>query len=76
MKDEELERIQGTAAREGSAVAGWLRRAPQRALEERPPRARDGKIAAVRAAVGHAFPAPGIEEMLAEIDGDIGTQRP
>jgi hypothetical protein len=68
MDDEELAKIQGTAAREGTTVAEWVRRALQRALEERPQRARDRRIAAVRAAARHEFPAPDIEQMLDEIN--------
>lgn len=74
MDDEELAKIQGTAAREGTTVAEWVRRALQRALEERPQRARDGRIAAVRAAVRHEFPAPDIDRMLEEIDLGRGDQ--
>ncbi len=74
MGDDELARIQGTAAREGTTVAEWVRSALQRALEERPQRARDGRIAAVRAAVHHEFPAPDIDRMLEEID--LGRRDP
>lgn len=76
MDDEELAKIQGTAAREGTTVAEWVRRALQRALEERPQRGRDGRIAAVRAAVRHEFPAPDIDRMLEEIDLGRGDQMP
>ena len=60
MDDEELARIQGTAEVEGITVADWVRRVLKRALQERPERDRDRKIAAVRAAVVHSFPAPEI----------------
>ena len=76
MDDEELARIQGTAEREGVTVAEWVRHALKRALHDRPERARDRKIAAVRAAAGHAFPAPDIDQMLAEIDRGRGTELP
>jgi len=76
MEDEELERIQRTAVREGTTVADWVRRALQVALAERPQRARDRKIAAVRVAVNHAFPAPDIEQMLAEIHHGRSTELP
>ncbi len=76
MDDAELERIQGAAAREGTTVADWVRRALQRALAERPQRTRDRKLAAVRAAVGHAFPAPDIDQMLAEIHHGRSTELP
>jgi hypothetical protein len=68
MDDEELTKLQRTAAREGTTVAEWVRRALQRALEERPQRARDRRIAAVRAAIRHEFPAPDIDRMLEEIN--------
>lgn len=76
MDDEELAKIQGTAAREGTTVAEWVRQALQRALAERPQRAQDRRIAAVRAAAGHAFPAPDIDQMLAEIDRGRGGDMP
>jgi hypothetical protein len=68
MEDEELARVQSSAELEGMTVADWVRRALKRALQERPERARDRKIAAVRAATTHAFPAPDVEQMLGEID--------
>lgn len=76
MDDEELARIQGTAELEGMTVADWVRRALKRALQERPERARDRKIAAVRAAAAHALPAPDIDQMLAEIDRGRGMDLP
>jgi hypothetical protein len=76
MEEEELARIQGSAGLEGMTVADWVRRALKRALQERPERSRDRKIAAVRAATSHAFPAPDIEEMLAEIDRGRGAELP
>lgn len=68
MEDEELARVQSSAELEGMTVADWVRRALKRALQERPERARDRKIAAVRAAISHSFPAPDLDQMLAEID--------
>ena len=76
MDDEELARIQGSAELEGMTVADWVRRALKRALQDRPERARDRKIGAVRAAVGHAFPAPDIDQMLAEIERGRGSDLP
>jgi hypothetical protein len=76
MDEEELARIQGTAELEGMTVADWVRRALKRALQDRPERARDRKIAAVRAAAGHAFPASDIDQMLAEIERGRATELP
>ena len=76
MDDEELARIQGSAELEGMTVAEWVRRALKRALQDRPERARDQKIAAVRAAAGHGFPAPDIDQMLAEIERGRGGELP
>jgi hypothetical protein len=76
MDDEELAKVQSAAEHEGATVAEWVRRALKRALQERPERARDRKIAAVRSATGHAFPAPDIEEMLAEIDRGRSAELP
>jgi len=76
MDDEELERIQGTADLEGVTMAEWVRQALRRALEERPQRARDLKIAAIRSAAGHAFPTSSIDQMLTEIDRGRGVELP
>lgn len=76
MNDEELARLQGAAELEGMTVADWVRRALKRALEQHPERARDRKIASVRAAVAHAFPAPDIDQMLAEIARSRGSDLP
>jgi hypothetical protein len=76
MDDEELERIQGTAELEGMTVADWVRQALKRALQERPERARDLKIAAVRAGIGHSFPTSDIDQMLIEIDRGRGALLP
>jgi hypothetical protein len=76
MDDEELARIQGTAELEGMTVADWVRRALKRALQDQPERARDRKIEAVRAAAGHCFAAPDIDQMLAEIERGRTTDLP
>jgi hypothetical protein len=68
MDDDELAKIQGSAMHEGLTVADWVRRALRRALQQHPERTRDRKIAAVRAALEHRFPAPDIEQMLQEIE--------
>lgn len=74
--EEELARIQSSAELEGMTVAEWVRRALKRALHGRPERDRDRKIAAVRAAALHSFPAPDIDDMLAEIERGRGTALP
>jgi hypothetical protein len=76
MELDELTRVQGAAELEGMTVAAWVRRAIKRALHERTEHAPDRKIAAVREAARHAFPAPEIEQMLAEIERGRITDLP
>ncbi len=68
LDDREMEAIRDAARRHGMTVSAWVRqalRAGQRASSSRDP-AR--KLAAVRAAARHDFPAADIEQMLAEIE--------
>lgn len=69
----EYREIQRVARRHRMTVSAWVRQA-LRALRRREP-LQDGerKLAAVRAALRHAFPTGEIEAMLAEIErGYVG----
>ena len=71
--DEELVEIRGLADRERLTVAAWVRRA----LDEAKRRQSNGdpgrKVAAIRAAAEHSFPAGQISSMLVEIDRGIAA---
>ncbi|HTK52784.1 MAG TPA: CopG family transcriptional regulator [Gemmatimonadaceae bacterium] len=66
--DAEYRDLQKAARRRGLTVSQWVRDAIRstRGLEPSTDAAR--KLAAVREAVRHAYPAPDVEQMLAEIE--------
>jgi hypothetical protein len=66
--DAELAEIRAAAARDGTTVSEWVRQALRRARRESPEGEVDTKLAAVRAAMQHEFPAAGIDQMLTEIE--------
>ncbi len=68
MDEAELTDYRRLARREGMTLAEWVRQKLRRASREEPTADVDGKLAAVRAAAVNAFPAPGIDQMLVEIE--------
>lgn len=64
----ELAEIRAAAAREGTTVSEWVRQTLRRARRDTAGGEVDRKLAAVRAAMRHDFPAPEIDQMLAEIE--------
>lgn len=74
--DHELAEIRGLAEREQLTVAAWVRRALDEAKRQRSACDPARKVAAVRAAAGHAFPAGDIDAMLAEIARGVAAGSP
>ncbi|MGH8999479.1 MAG: antitoxin [Acidimicrobiia bacterium] len=72
LADAELVRFQEAARLAGTTLAEWVRRALRQA--EREAATGDGaqKLAAIRTASFHSFPAPDIDRMLAEIEAGRG----
>lgn len=68
LDDREFEAIQEVAAREGMTMSEWVRQLLRSARSEQPTGDRARKLAAVRDAARHRFPAPDIDQMLAEIE--------
>ena len=69
----ELARFRRAARERGVTVSQWARevlRAAESATADGDPAA---KLAAIRGATRHGFPAPDIDEMLAEIERGYGT---
>lgn len=64
----ELRRMRQVARQKGLTLAEWVRQSLRRALRQEPDGDIDRKLGHVRAAVQHEFPAPDIEQMLAEIE--------
>ena len=63
----ELRRMQEAARRRGLTLAEWVRQALRSACRQEPSGDPDAKLARVRAALRHEYPAPEIDQMLAEI---------
>lgn len=76
MDDAELRRVQKAARRQGLTVAEWVRQALRRAGAEVSVANADKKLAAVRRAVRHEFPAPDVDQMLQEITRGYLTEPP
>jgi hypothetical protein len=64
----EWRQIQRQARAERTTVAEWVRRALRQARRSAPSKDVDHKLAAIGVAARHAFPAPGIDRMNAEIE--------
>ncbi len=60
--------IRRQARLRGVTVSEWVRQALRAAMREQPSVKAERKLAAVRAAARHAFPAPDIDRMLEEIE--------
>jgi metal-responsive CopG/Arc/MetJ family transcriptional regulator len=78
LDEEELREIQRMARGERMTVAEWVRQALRAATRRRTLDSEGGsrKLAVIRAAASHAFPAGTVAEMLAEIEkGYLGTRR-
>ena len=60
LDDPEWREIQRAARTEKSTIAEWVRRALRQARRGSSSKDVDRKLAAIRAAAGHAFPAPDI----------------
>lgn len=69
LPDRELAEIQQTARREGMTTAEWVRQALRAARRGKPRATSQKKLGIIEAAARNAFPAPGVEQMLAEIEG-------
>ena len=72
----ELGEIQRVARRERMTTAEWVRQALRAARRVTPSVDAGKKLAAVRAARHHAFPAPDIDQMLREIERGYQAGRP
>lgn len=68
----ELRRYERTARSVGLTLSEWVRGVLRDAEREVGQGDVDGKLAAVRSAARHAFPAPDVEVMLAEIERGYG----
>jgi hypothetical protein len=68
LDEAELRELRRAARAHGVTVAAWVRQALQSARRQQPLEAAAKKLAAVRAATGHALPTADIDQMLREIE--------
>lgn len=68
LDDKELRELQRIAKQQGLTLSEWVRRTLREAKQRAPAANQARKIAAVRSAVKHSFPAPNIDIMLEEIE--------
>jgi hypothetical protein len=73
LAEAEFEEIRGLAVRERLTVAAWVRRALDEARLRRPTGDPADKIASIRTAARHGFPAGDVEHMLADIARGAGA---
>ena len=74
LEEEELREVQRAAGLARVSVAEWVRAALRAGRRAAPASAPDRKLAVVRAAARHAFPAGEIGTMLAEIESGYGVE--
>jgi hypothetical protein len=68
LDDDELRRYEECAEAEGLTLSAWVRQSLRAAEREMSTSDPGRKLAAIRAAYEHAFPAPDIATMLDEIE--------
>jgi ribosomal 50S subunit-associated protein YjgA (DUF615 family) len=68
LDDAELRELQEVARLEGVSVSEWVRRALRDARRREPSGDVERKLQALRKAMRYEFPAPDIDEMLAETE--------
>lgn len=76
LDDEELAEIRQAAERERLSLSDWVREAMRERRRRAPPADAAAKLAAIRRAAEHRFPAGDVEQMLSEIEsGYLGEGR-
>jgi len=73
LRDPEYQEIQRMARSRRMSTAEWVRQALGLARRREPVGDMGKKLAAIRAAAEHNFPAPDIDIMLAEVERGYGT---
>jgi hypothetical protein len=68
MDEKEIKALRKAAEKRGITLSEWVRQALRDASRRYPDGNVSKKLAAIRAAVKHSFPAPEIERMLDEIE--------
>ena len=73
-EDSELRELQRLARQHRMTTAEWVRRSLRAARDAETGADVGHKLAAVRQAAAHSFPAPDIESLLAEIERGYATE--
>jgi hypothetical protein len=68
MSESELKGYERTARGKGMALSAWVRQTLRSARQSEPGSSPEKKLMAIRAAARHRFPAPDIDQMIAEIE--------
>jgi hypothetical protein len=76
LEDKELRDFRRLAKQQGMTVSEWVRRALREARRRGPGQDQARKLAAVRDAAKHEFPAPDIDAMLDEIESGYKAGMP
>lgn len=76
MDDDELRDIQRLARKQRLTTADWVRRELREAAAQQQRPDAGAKLRAIDEASVHDFPAPGIEQLLAEIEAGYATELP
>lgn len=71
-EDDEYADVRATAARHGMTVSDWVRRTLRQARRAEESGTVADRLAAIRTAARHRFPAPDIDTMLEEIEREYG----
>ena len=72
LDESELKRIRQVASKNGMTLSEWVRQVLRAEAQKEPTGSAARKLAVVRAAVRHSFPAPDIDQMLEEIARGYG----
>ncbi len=67
-EEREYRGLQAIARASGKTVAEWVRQTLRQGMQEESIGSADKKLAVIRAATQHRFPAPEIDQMLDEIE--------
>ena len=76
LDEAELREVQKAARRDRVTTAEWVRRALRIARRSQPLTDAGRKLHVVRVGARHAFPAPDIDQMLAEIERGYAGEPP
>jgi hypothetical protein len=76
LQDAQLERYENTAKALGMSLSAWVRQVLSSAERQSSLGDVDARLASVRTACEHAFPAPEMDRMLAEIELGYSTLEP